>query len=71
MKSRHRRAVFTSAILPLLVLALMATGACSSSNDEAVDLLEDPKFGLAHLNDEFHTIKGGSSWATPRSGLPT
>ena len=31
------------------------------------DLLASPAFGLAHLNDEFHTIKG--TLADPQFGL--
>ena len=42
---------------------------CSSGESEAVDLLEDPKFGLAHLNDEFHTIKGEDLLTSPTIGL--
>ena len=47
----------TTAVLMVMVLSLLAAGACSNSNDETVQLLEDPKIGLGHLNDEFHTIK--------------
>ena len=57
MNSGHRRTIATIAILGLMVLSLLAAGACSNSNDETVQLLEDPKIGLGHLNDEFHTIK--------------
>ncbi len=52
----------------MLLLVVGAT-ACSSGNDETVDLLKDPKFGLAHLNDEFHTIKGEDLLASPTFGL--
>ena len=55
-------------IIAILVLVVGAS-ACSSGNDETVDLLKDPKIGLAHLNDEFHTIKGEDLLASPTFGL--
>ncbi len=52
-----------------IVLLVVSATACSSGNDETVDLLKDTKFGLAHLNDEFHTIKGEDLLASPTFGL--
>ena len=57
MRIIPRRTVVTIAVLALMVFSLLAAAACSNSSDETVDLLKDPKFGLSHLNDEFHTIK--------------
>ena len=51
------------------MLLLAGAAACSGGNGDAVDLLEDPKFGLAHLNDEFHTIKGEDLLVSPDFGL--
>ena len=58
MTNRHRRALGTIAMLVGMLLLLAGAAACSGGNSEVIDLLEDPKIGLAHLNDEFHTIKG-------------
>ena len=69
MRNGYRIRFGTTAVLMALVLSVLAAGACSNSNDETVQLLEDPKFGLAHLNDEFHTIKGQELLANPKFGL--
>ncbi len=53
-----------------ILLLVVGASACASGNDETVDLLKDPKVGLAHLNDEFHTIKGEDLLASPTFGLP-
>lgn len=42
------------------LLLLLAAGACAGASQEdrdTVGLLNDPKVGLAHLNDELHTIR--------------
>ncbi len=52
-----------------MLLLLIAFGACSSGDDAAVDLLEDPKVGLEHLNAELHAIKGEELLASPEIGL--
>ena len=57
------------AMVMAIVLLAVVPGACSSGNDETVDLLKDPKFGLAHLNDEFHAIKGEDLLTSPMFGL--
>lgn len=62
----HRRNVALA--LGIALLALVAT-ACSTGSDETVDLLEDPKIGLAHLNAELHTVKGEELLASPTIGL--
>ena len=68
MKSKlHRNAV--GFIMLSIILALLALGACTNSNDEVIDLLKDEKVGLSHLNDEFHTIKGEDLLANPKFGL--
>ncbi len=36
---------------------------------EVLGLLNEPKIGLAHLNDEFHNIKGEDLLANPVFGL--
>ena len=59
----------TTAVLIVMVLSVLTAVACSNSNDEAVKLLEDPKFGLAHLNDEFQAIKGEELLTNPKFGL--
>ncbi len=64
--SRRRTAIAMGVAILLLVVGATA---CSSGNEETVDLLKDPKFGLAHLNDEFHTIKGEDLLASPAFGL--
>ena len=62
MVSGRKRRLSTVAILA-------GAAACSGGNGETVDLLQDPKFGLAHLNDEFHTLKGEDLLASPAFGL--
>jgi len=62
------RLTIVAMVVAILLLAVGAS-ACSSGNDETVDLLKDPKFGLAHLNDEFHAIKGEDLLASPTVGL--
>ncbi len=42
------------------LLLLLAAGACAGGSQEdkdTVGLLNDPKVGLAHLNDELHTVR--------------
>ena len=58
-----------AATLALVVLTLMVVGACSNSNDEVVDLLNDPKIGLSHLNEELHSVRGEDLLANPKIGL--
>ena len=58
-----------SAIAILMGIALLLAAACTGENSDAVDLLEDSKFGLAHLNDEFHIIKGEDLLTSPQFGL--
>lgn len=58
MVSGRKRRLSTVAILMGIALLLAGAAACSGGDSETVDFLQDPKFGLAHLNDEFHTIKG-------------
>ena len=65
---RKRRAGFI-AVLVGIALLLVGAAACSGGSSEPVDLLEDPKFGLAHLNDEFHIIKGEDLLTSPEFGL--
>ena len=62
------RLVAIATVGAILLLA-MGASACSNGSDEAVALLEDAKFGLAHLNDEFHNIKGEDLLASPAFGL--
>ena len=69
MKSRYGRRTGVTAMLVVMLVLVAAAAACSSGNGDAVDLLEDPSFGLAHLNDEFHTIKGEDLLASPSFGL--
>ena len=69
MKIRSPRAWGAMSVLVGLFILLAVLSACSSGDSDAVDLLEDPKFGLAHLNDEFHTIKGEDLLASPTIGL--
>ncbi len=70
MESGRKRRLSTIAILLGIALLLAgAAAACSGGNSEPVDLLQNPKFGLAHLNDEFHTIKGEKLLASPEFGL--
>ena len=47
----------------------MSRGLEPSAKIRYKSLLKDPKFGLAHLNDEFHTIKGEDLLASPTFGL--
>ena len=53
----------------VILVSMVSLAACSSSNDEAVALLEDPKVGLTHLNEELHTVKGEALLASPSIGL--
>ncbi len=69
MKRGYRRRLAGIATVGAILLLVVGASACSSGNDETVDLLKDPKFGLAHLNDEFHTIKGEDLLASPTFGL--
>ncbi len=69
MESGRKRRLSTIVILMGIALLLAGTAACSGGNSEDVDLLQDPKFGLAHLNDEFHIIKGEDLLASPQFGL--
>ncbi len=69
MENGRRQRLTTIAILFGIVLVLAGAAACSGGSSDAADLLEDPKFGLAHLNDEFHTIKGEDLLASPDFGL--
>ena len=67
--SMNRRSIVTIGMLVGMLLLLAGAAACSGGNSEVVDLLENPKIGLAHLNDEFHTIKGEDLLANPNFGL--
>ena len=69
MKSGYRKRLGSMAMLSAVLLLAVVAGACSSGNDETIDLLNDPKIGLSHLNDEFHTIKGEDLLASPQYGL--
>ena len=69
MKNGRQQMVHTMVVLAVIGLSLLAAGACSNTGDETVDLLNDSKVGLAHLNDEFHTIKGEDLLASPTFGL--
>ena len=69
MVLKRRGGLTTLTVLVGMLLLLVAVGACSNGDDEAVELLNDPKFGLAHLNDEFHIIKGEDLLASPKFGL--
>lgn len=69
MKIGNPRAWSVMSVLVGLFILLAVVSACSNGDSEAVDLLEDPKFGLAHLNDEFHTIKGEDLLTSPTIDL--
>ena len=69
MKRRRRPTAVISVSLGLVVLTLLVAGACSNSNDPVVDLLNDPKVGLSHLNAELHTVKGEELLSNPKFGL--
>ncbi len=69
MKIGNPRAWGAMSVLVGLFILLAVVSACSSGDSEAVDLLQDSKFGLAHLNDEFHTIKGEDLLTSPTIGL--
>ena len=69
MKRGYLRTLAGVAAVGAILVLLVVAGACSSGNDETVDLLKDPKFGLAHLNAEFHTVKGEDLLASPAFGL--
>ena len=36
---------------------LLVVAACASQDNGATALLQDPQFGLSHLNDELQTVK--------------
>ena len=57
MKSGNRKRLLAVATVGTILFLAVGASACCNSGDETVALLEDAKFGLAHLNDEFHTIK--------------
>ncbi len=69
MRKGHRQRLGTIAILVGMLLVLVAAGACTGGDSQAVDLLNDPKVGLGHLNDELHTVKGEDLLASPSFGL--
>ena len=69
MKTLNRRRLGIIAVFATLLVSLVAAGACSGGNDEAVDLLKDPKIGLNHLNAELHTVKGEDLLSSPKFGL--
>ena len=69
MVSGRKRRLSTLAILMGIALLLAGVAACSGGDSETGDLLQDPKFGLAHLHDEFHTIKEEDLLASPAFGL--
>lgn len=69
MKRGYRGRLTAIAMGVAMLLLVVGASACSSGNDETVDLLKDPKVGLAHLNDEFHNIKGEDLLASPTFGL--
>lgn len=69
MKIGHRWKPGTIAMLMGILLLVVGAAACSGGDNDAVDLLNDPKVGLAHLNEEMHTIKGEDLLANPKFGL--
>ena len=69
MKTGHGRKLAGIAAMGVILLLVVGASACSSENGETDDLLKDPKFGLAHLNDEFHAIKGEDLLTSPMFGL--
>ena len=69
MKTGYGRRIGIIALLAMMLLLLAAAAAWAGGNSEAVDLLEDPSFGLAHLNNEFHTVKGEDLLASPKFRL--
>ena len=69
MKIRNPRSWGVISVLVGLFILLAVSSACSSGGNEAVDLLEDSKVGLAHINDELHTVKGEDLLASPTIGL--
>ena len=69
MKIGHGRRLRIIAMVVGILLLVVVAGGCASTNDEVLVLLEDPKVGLAHLNDEFHTIKGEDFLSNPEFGL--
>ena len=46
-----------SSIIVVLASLLLILSACASQDNEATALLQDPEFGLSHLNDELQTVK--------------
>ena len=55
-----KRGRWSSIIVILVGVAslLLVVSACASQDNEATALLQDPQFGLSHLNDELQTVKG-------------
>ena len=50
---------WSSIIVVLVGMAtlLLVVGACTSQDNEAIAILQNPQFGLSHLNDELQTVK--------------
>ena len=69
MKNRNRPSLGTIGILGVVSMLLLVVIACASQENEATALLQDSKFGLSHLNDEFHAIKGEELLSNPKFGL--
>ncbi len=58
MQSGYRNRLGSMVMVSAMMLLAVVAGACSSGSDETLDLLNDPKIGLSHLNAERHTVKG-------------
>jgi hypothetical protein len=58
MQSGYRNRLGSMVMVSAMMLLAVVAGACSSGSDETLDLLNDPKIGLSHLNAVLHTVKG-------------
>ena len=57
MTVQFRRWIGAKVVLLGIVSIMLVLSACTSQDNEATELLQNPTFGLSHLNDEVQTIK--------------
>lgn len=71
MQSGYRNRLGSMVMVSAMMLLAVVAGPCSSGSDETLDLLNDPKIGLSHLNAVLHTVKGDELLVKVREALDT
>jgi hypothetical protein len=56
MTVNRRRWSSIIAVLVGVASLMLVVSACTSQDNEATALLQDPQIGLSHLNDELQTV---------------